>query len=264
MPAETQTLGLIAGSGDLARRIAHTNPDMPVICLKGAADLSDYTSHPVLSLRPAQVGRMLRFFHDHHVTGLVLAGGLRRPSLLSLWPDWGGVKALCHCGLSYFSGDDALLRRLRSYLEGQGIRVIGADQILPDLVLQSGETLGVEGDSGDVAAVLPVLRQHALADKGQAMLVHPDGGYHLEDAQGTAALIRHHGQAGSILVKMMKPQQDPDLDRPVIGPETMDYMHECGGAGVLVQAGTVFILNREAVVQRAAQYGLFVKGVDFE
>lgn len=254
MPAESPIIGLIAGSGQLPLQIAEKSPFMPVVCLNGFADRADYGERAI-SLRPGQVGRILQYFKAQGCTHLILAGGMQKPSFLSVAPDWGGVCALAHIGLSYFKGDDSLLRAVRAFVERNGFQVLGADTVLPDLTLPP-EAVTIP-DSAKQA-----LEAHARADKGQALLLHTDESVSLEGRSGTEALIKTEGREGDILIKMMKPQQDPDLDRPVIGPDTVKAMAEIGGQGILVQADTVFILDRETVFDLAKAHRLFVKGAE--
>lgn len=260
-------IGLIAGSGDLAVMLAQQNPDMPIALLHGCADEQaiGLQGRPFTHIHPGQVGKALSFFQCHQVNQLIMAGGLRRPNIWQLWPDWQGFKALICCATAYFfKGDDHLLRAVRRYIEGRGFRMIGADAVLPGLTFKAQQHYGRALSEAEIAMLDPALAMaiiHARADLGQAVLAHPDGSCDCETQKGTHALIRDHARQGSILVKIMKPQQDPDLDRPVIGIDTVHALQAKGGAGIIVQSDTVFVLNREAVIQAVQEADMFIKGV---
>ena len=61
---------------------------------------------------------------------------------------------------------------------------------------------------------------------------------------------------------MAKPGQERRLDLPTIGRPTVRHAAEAGLAGIAVEAGGVFIVDRTAVVEAADAAGLFLIGVE--
>ncbi|MEM1302138.1 MAG: LpxI family protein, partial [Pseudomonadota bacterium] len=67
---------------------------------------------------------------------------------------------------------------------------------------------------------------------------------------------------GGILVKGPKPGQNLLVDMPTIGPATVEGAAQAGLRGIAIAAGSVLILDRAAVIQRANDLGLFVWAVE--
>ena len=67
-----------------------------------------------------------------------------------------------------------------------------------------------------------------------------------------------------MLVKLCKPQQDKRADLPSMGPDTVRNALRAGLAGIALDAGRSFVLDRDEVVREADRLGLFVVGIDRE
>ena len=61
-----------------------------------------------------------------------------------------------------------------------------------------------------------------------------------------------------MLYKAPKPGQDWRADLPAIGVETVRKAAEAGLAGVVIAAGGVIVLDRDAVIREADARGLFL------
>jgi DUF1009 family protein len=82
--------------------------------------------------------------------------------------------------------------------------------------------------------------------------------------EGTDAAIRRGaalGRGGASVLKVWKPSQDPRLDFPVIGPDTIDALAAAGATLLAVEAGRTLVLERDALVRRADAAGVCVLGV---
>jgi DUF1009 family protein len=90
----------------------------------------------------------------------------------------------------------------------------------------------------------------------------------IETQQGTEAMLRFVAKTraplrpgrGGVLVKRSKPGQDPRVDMPTIGPETIDQAIAAGLVGIEVQAGGVLMLDAAEARRRADAAGLAVWG----
>lgn len=63
---------------------------------------------------------------------------------------------------------------------------------------------------------------------------------------------------GAILFKAPKPDQDRRADLPVIGPQTVSNAAALGLAGIVIEAGGVLVLNREAVIAALEAHDMFL------
>ncbi len=264
-------LGILAGSGELPLRVieACRAVNRPVFALAFEGSCAPATvanvAHHWVRLGAAATG--LRLLRDNGVEELVMAGGVRRPSLPALRPDWRTLRFLAKIGLHALAdwGDDALFRAIIAELEREGFRVIGADALLAHLLAPLG-ALGAHkpdaADEADIAAGLAAARAHGARDLGQAVIVRQGRVAGVEDRAGTDALIRRSAGSGGVLVKMAKPGQERRADLPAIGPATIAAAAASGLRGVAIEAGATLVLDRDNVVAAADRAGVFVVGVN--
>src|SRR5579863_4373662 len=85
-------LGIIAGSGGLPRRVIDScraaGREVFVLALEGEADREAVETAPHAWCRVGAAATALDLLHANAIEELVLAGGVRRPSLAALRPDW--------------------------------------------------------------------------------------------------------------------------------------------------------------------------------
>lgn len=265
-------LGIVAGSGGLPRRIIETCRDIGravfVLALEGEADQDAVAGVPHAWCRLGGAASGLDLLRAQGVGELVLAGGVRRPSLAALRPDWRAAKFLARVGYRAL-GDDGLLSAVVNELEREGFRVIGADRLLAEAGLPEGPLGQVAPDAdalADIAHGMRLARAIGALDIGQAVIVQQGLVLGVEAIDGTDALIRRcaalrRDGPGPVLVKAEKPGQESRADRPTIGPQTVRLAAECGLRGIAAQAGATLVLDRDEVVRLADASGLFVVGV---
>ena len=202
------------------------------------------------------------------MTDLVLAGGVRRPSLAMLRPDWRAAKLFARIGYKAL-GDDGLLSAIVAEFEREGFRVIGADQLLASGLAPEGPLGSLRPDSqalADIEHGQRIARALGILDIGQAVVVQQGLVLGVEANEGTDALQRRCAELrregpGGVLVKIEKPGQERRTDRPTIGPQTVTFAAEAGLRGIAVEAGATIIVDRDEVVDRADRAGLFVFGI---
>ena len=261
-------LGIVAGAGDLPQRIADAargaGRDVFVLGLEGFAQ----PPLPQAWVRLGAAAQGIDILRAQGVTELVLAGGVRRPSLLALRPDLRTAKFVAKIGMRAL-GDDGLLRAIVAELEGEGFRVVGADTILnaalaPEGVL--GKIVPDEIARGDVARGVTAARALGALDIGQAVVVQQGVVLGVEGTEGTDALVARCASLaldgpGGVLVKMAKPGQERRADLPTIGPDTVVRAADAGLRGIAVEAGAALILDRAETIAAADARGLFIVGV---
>lgn len=264
------TLGLLAGGGPLPRRVADAwtadGGAVFILGFQGHTDVGAVGAFDHEIIRLGAIGRGLDLLKDRGVRYLCMIGPIRRPSLAELRPDLAGVRLLSRIGFTRL-GDDALLRAIKAVLAEEGFTVIGADRVLPSLPISEGTLAGPQPsleDWADVRRGVAVVRALGAVDVGQAAVVQGGLVLAVEAIEGTDAMIARAGDvrrqgAGGVLVKLAKPSQDPDLDRPAIGPRTVEACAAAGLAGIYVEAGTVLVVDPDAVRAAADRHGLFVR-----
>ena len=262
-------LGIIAGKGDLPGLIldaarAEARPAF-VLALEGqtSEDLVRDVEHAWIPL--GAVGRGLEALAAAAVRDVVFAGGVRRPSLLKLGLDARGARLMAKFGKAAL-GDDRLLSVLIAEIESEGLRVVGADDILHDLLVVEGVLGRHRPDdlaASDIARGLEVACALGAVDVGQAVVVQQGIVLGVEAIEGTDALIaraanlRREGPGG-VLVKIKKPGQERRADLPTIGLSTVTAAVDAGLRGIAIEAGATLLIGRERLVAAADAAGLFV------
>ena len=264
-------LGILAGGGDLPGLLIKACEAMErevfVVAFTGFAreeHLKD-TDHAWTDL--AAVGRTLGHLHKAGCEQVVLAGPVGRPSIASLRPDLRGARLLPR--VMKAGGDDAALKVIIAELESEGFGVLGADDILGDLLAPSG-TIGSMLPSHDQTLDIDRGIEAAIAlgraDVGQAVVVQQGVVLGVEAAEGTDVLIarcsalRMDGPRG-VLVKLKKPGQERRADLPTIGVATVKAVAKAGLAGLAVEAGGTLVLGLDQVAVQADELGIFAYGI---
>lgn len=265
-------LGIIAGGGTLPALLAsacvESGRDYFLLAIEGFADPALVESRPHAWFRLGEGGKGIKLLQQHRVEDLVLAGAVRRPSLKELRPDLWAMRFFAKLGKAWI-GDDSLLSALVVALEREGFRVVGPDTLLAAYLAVPGPYGALLPDDvarADMDRGLAVVRQLGALDIGQAAIVQQGIVLGVEGAEGTDALIRrcaslHRDAPGGILVKARKPGQEQRVDLPTVGIGTVRAAIECKLRGVAVEAGGVFVFDRDEAVRLADQAGLFMVGV---
>jgi DUF1009 family protein len=266
-------LGILAGGGELPRRLIAACRDRArpcfVVAFEGQADRATVDGVPHGWAPLGAAGRVLELLRDAGVHEIVLAGAIRRPSLLTLKPDAKGAQLLARIALRAF-GDDGLLRAVIAELEREGFRVIGVPDVLGSLPVPAGQLGRIAPDAqarADIARGVEVARALGAIDVGQAVVVQQGIVLGVEAAEGTDGLLARVGALrregpGGVLVKLAKPTQDRRVDLPTIGVATIEKAAGAGLVGIAIEAGVTLVLDRAGVVAAADAAGLFVEGLD--
>jgi DUF1009 family protein len=266
-------LGIIAGSGALPRRLIESvqtqGRNVFVVALDGEAEPQTVANVAHIWCRLGAAAKALRALRDNGVSDVCFAGGVHRPSLAAIRPDWRAAKFFTKVGYRLL-GDDGLFSAIAKELENEGFRVIGAHDLLDDAVTVPEGPLGRIAPNaetaGDIARGIAVARAIGALDIGQAVVVQQGLVLGVEAIEGTDALLRRcaglrRDGAGGVLVKVQKPGQEARIDRPTVGPQTVRLAAEAGLQGIAAEAGATLLLDRDEVIRAADAAGLFVVGV---
>jgi len=270
---EKQTkLGIVAGGGSLPKALiqACRQQKRPVfvLALKGQADPDILDRTEGAFIRLGAVGKAKKLLKKADVKEMVFIGSVRRPSVAEIWPDWKALGMLGRVGFRLL-GDDSLLKIILAEVEQWGLKVVGIDTLMPELLAVEGVYGKVKPNKSDLADIkqgFQVAKTLGQVDVGQAVIVQRGLVLSVEGIEGTAALIKRTAALkrkgdGGVLVKVAKPQQDRRVDLPTIGPATVKAVFDAGLKGIAVESGSALLAESEAMVRLADQLGIFLVGV---
>lgn len=276
-------VGIIAGGGSLpvevAASLARQGHPPVIIAAEGEVDrMQDLAGYETEQLPLEAFGSLVPLLRRKRISHLVLAGEIRRrPKLTAMRPSLGLLAAVPTVVMGLARGDDGLLRMLTRFLEKRGIKVVGAHEIVPELLASGGSLTTArpgKSDWRDIEAARAAAKAIGALDIGQAAVAIGGRVIALEGIEGTNGLLertrqlRDHGRlagkARGVLVKCAKPGQELRADLPSIGPQTVATAHEAGLAGIAVEAGRSLILEAPDTIARANALGLFIVGLPVE
>jgi hypothetical protein len=271
--ARWRRIGIIAGAGEMPRRIAAASAAAPfVVRLSGLAD-DAFEGFDSVERGIAEAGGIIRSLKDAGCDAVVLAGVVRRPEFAKLKPDWRGAALLPRVIAAAGKGDGALLGVLVETLEAEGFMVVGAEEVFADLAAPRGAVGALTPAPHhwrDIAKATAIVEALGPFDVGQAAVVASGFTLGIEAAEGTDLLLQRcaalpaslrGGEAmNGVLVKCPKPGQELRVDLPTVGVPTIVNAAAAGLAGVAVEAGCALLVDRAAIAREADARGLFVYG----
>ena len=266
-------IGILAGGGALPCRITDAcdknDQAYHVVVFEGQGDPDSFASKPHDIIRLGAGGATIKCLRKNGCDYVVMAGAIRRPSVAELRPDWWGIKFFAKSGAQAL-GDDGLLRALINALEGEGFTIIGADDLVPELLMPQSLIADIQPNDlnkQDIEIAIKAALSLGEQDIGQAAVASKGDIIAREGAGGTDAMLRELvaiSNTGGVLAKTLKPNQERRVDLPTIGPETIINAHAAGLKGVAVEAGNAFLLEFDETVAKANDLGVFLVGTDAE
>ncbi len=253
-------LGLIAGNGRFplifTEAAQAAGVDIVAVAHQGETPSEIATLVPSVTwVHVGELGKMLDTFHQAGITQAVMAGGISKAGALAHFqPDARGLAFISR--LSSLK-DDVILRGVAHELESEGIEIVESTRFLSALLPHEGTLTTMEPDTQqweDIRFGFTVAKEIGRWDIGQSVVVKRGTVLAVEGVEGTNATIRRGGTlggAGTVVVKVSKPQQDLRFDVPAIGPETIAVMQEVNATVLAVETGKTLMLDKAMLLHAA-------------
>ncbi len=273
-----RSVAVIAGHGDmplLFARAAIRNGWTPVIfALAGEADPVLFAGLTCHLIKWGEVGKLLRLIERSGCRELVMIGAIRkRPDYSAIRPDLGAVRLLPRIFRLMRGGDDSVLQGVAQIFSEKNIDIRTPVEIAPELAAPAGQLTKAVADPAEqtnLEKAVEAARAIGRLDIGQAAIAVGGRVVALEGVEGTDGLLARVAdlrnadrltEPGGVLVKCMKPNQDPRLDLPTIGPGTARLAKQAGLAGVGIEAGRALLAGRDETIAAFDDNGLFLVGL---
>lgn len=262
-------IGLIAGAGALPSEFVRSCKEkgLPLVAVlvRGAAAPSlgkRIPTHRWVSI--GQLGGLISFFKKQGVRKAVMLGkvqhaaALKNPKL-----DWRAIRLLAR--LADRSGE-SILRGIGEELRKDGIFLMDSRHGLEGHLAGPKDSVLRPRSLERLSAQWGLRKARALAREGigQSLLVKRRAAVAVEGVEGTDEAIRRAGLWGGkgvVLVKVASPAQDWRFDVPTIGPKTILSLSKAGAAGLVLEAGKAFILDKDRTIRLARQKRIFIQVV---
>jgi len=276
--ADGGPVAIICGGGSLPLTVAEAieRSGRPVVLfpIRGWADPATVGRFRHHWLFLATIGRFRRLALMEGCRDVVLIGNALRPALRELRLDWLTVRMLPSIMRMYKGGDDRLLTGVAKIFERLGFRLVGAHELVPEILVGEGQLGSIKPtarDEADIKCGFELIAAMAPFDVGQAVVVADNRVLAVEAAEGTdrmldrLAALRAEGrlripERTGVLIKSPKSMQDRRFDLPSLGPQTVEKAAQAKLAGIAVAAGETLIAEPSRVADAADRAGLFVIG----
>lgn len=271
MPSSDEPLGVIAGNGRLplyvVRAARQRGLSLVIVAHRGETlpELDTLAPGAVTWVPVGALGKIARALKAGGARRAIMAGGLGKAKLLrDFRPDLAALGVLLK---ARSRDDDALLRALADWFTGEGIEIVDAAPLIPELYAPAGQLGRRKPDAeerSDIERGWRLARALGALDVGQSVAVKKGATVAVEAVEGTDALIRRSGELagrGFVLVKTSKPDQDLRFDVPTVGPATLEALAAAGGTALAVEAGRTLIIELEEARRLADKHRIAFLGV---
>jgi len=161
---------------------------------------------------------------------------------------------------------DAIIKAVADVLRDHGVELLDSTAYLTPLLAREGALSTREPSDEEresLAFGYGVADAIAGMDIGQTIVVKSAAVVAVEAMEGTDAVIRRAGHlagAGTVVVKVAKPNQDMRFDVPVVGVATIAAMREAGASTLSVDAGRTLMMDGDAIGRAADEAGIAIVG----
>ena len=265
-------IALVAGALDLpffARdALRRAGWDVYVVGLKNFCDMR---LRPDLVLRLGNGGRGARELRRRGIRKITFVGALGHPNLADIRPDLWSLGVFLSI-LKHQRGYDSMAVALNKALESRGFEIVAAQDIAPDLTFRKAgvqtKTKPTARDKRDIERAIDVSHTIGAADIGASVVVDKQV-IAVEAAEGTANMLKRvvemrktHKKQSGVFAKMTKPGQDLRIDIPAIGVDTVKAAAAANLRGIVVNARTCFVVDKENVIKTADKNGIFIVAME--
>lgn len=270
-------IGLIAGEGKMpvyiAQKAAAKGYEVYVAGAKGNAKEEDFKNYACVfeSFRLGQLGAGIRFFKEHGVTRVIMAGRVQHTSIFSnLMPDLRGAKFLA--SLKNMQTKH-ILSRVMDEFKKDGIEFEHSALFLEDFMPGKG-VLSLRPPTTEeekaIAFGYKTAKAIAALDIGLTCVVSQNAVIAVEGMEGTDRCILRAGElyrdsaeksSAVAVVKVARPDQDNRFDLPVIGKGTIESLHQAGFSVLAFEAEKTLVLDLEETIRLADKYRISLVSV---
>ncbi|MBI2070015.1 MAG: UDP-2,3-diacylglucosamine diphosphatase LpxI [Elusimicrobia bacterium] len=275
-------LGLIAGGGiypvHLAQRARARGVKVVTAALKSmtSPDMEN-NSDAFLWVSLGELSKMLRFFRNEGVQGVILAGNvdhahaLGAKEKLKLMLDPRALKMLASLNNRRAN---TLLTAIIGEIEKDGMKVLPAFSYLEPDLLKPGPAGRLKPDANqlkDIEGGFTSAKELARLDIGLTCCVRNGVVVAAEALEGTDECIRRAGEIlrrrgggdkkSFTIVKVARPGQDPRFDLPVLGVQTIKIAHDAGAVCLAAESGWTLIMEKEKTLSLAERLGIAIYGI---
>lgn len=272
-------IAILAGAGQLPIQLAdhlkRQGRDYRVLAFRGFA-APELRRRADASVGLLDLKAIMATLDAWRPSAVALVGAVQRPGFSALLGAYSLLRNMQDVKDVITRGDDQVLRGAVRLIEEHGHRVVGVQDLAPELIAPPslrGKLEPSDDDRQAIAFGLSLLQSLSDFDIGQATVVAQRHVLAIEGPEGTDRMLRRvrglrrspfgfgRRQEGGVLVKTAKKGQDLRVDMPAVGPRSVVEASRAGLSGIAIGAGSTLVLNEEETLRTADRLGLFFTAV---
>ena len=265
-------IAIISGEGKLplliGKNLINKKFNILFICLKDFADPLLYKKFNFLEISITSFSKILKTLQKEKVDEIIMVGKILRPNIIDINFDLNTLGLI----KKYFlesKGDDQLLTTISNFFLQKGFPLFNWIKECPELIAKEENLTKVKPSKEAIVNCnkgLEVFKIIGNADIGQSMIVQNQLILGLEAVEGTDELIKRcsnylRDDGPGILIKLSKYNQNPYLDIPVIGIQTLINLKEYNYKGIFLEKDKCLILDKEAVINFCNLNKIFISTI---
>lgn len=260
-------LGVIAGSGEfphyLCGRIRSLGKKCVVAAIAGEAESSLKHRADVFETFPLNnLNGITGFFHEHAIKKVLLSGKIEHRRIFTKKDPRSLMLKIISKGQD--QNPVTLISLAIEFLNKQGFEVLDPRPFLSETFCEEGLLNGIKvkkSIASDIEFGWPLVRKIADLDIGQTLVVKNQAVVAVEGMEGTNAVIKRAGQlAGpeAVVLKSGRTSQDPRIDLPAVGLDTVKVCLEAGCTALCIEAGQMPFFQKNEALKLAGSRNLAV------
>jgi len=260
-----ERIGLIAGAGklpqDFLKGAKKKGREVLVVGVEGVTEVPAHRKVPF-----GKVGKLLKVLEEEGVRELVMLGKFEHRLVFSHLFSF-DFTALNLLRRLKDKRPESLIKTFMGFLEERGFTFVDPTPFLEDILATEGAMTEVKPSEEallDGRLGFRVAKELASLDVGQTVVVKEGAVVAVEAMEGTQETIERGakiGGRGFRVVKVARRHQDMRIDVPAVGEETLKLVKKRGGDALFLEAGKVFVVDKENFLKKAQKYGVAVFGL---
>lgn len=263
-------VGLIAGAGSLPieflKKAREKGVKTVVFTIMGEENRqAEKYAEKVYPLKLTALSKLIVYAKKEKISSILMLGHVRHENLIrNISFDLRTIKILLK----------AKDRRAGSVISGvinelktEGIRIMPTTFLLEHMLAGRGAMTRVKPSAAalkDIRLGFELAAKLASLDIGQTVIIKKGSVIAAEALEGTDRCIKRGAKLaghGFIAAKAARPDQDMRFDVPVVGLRTVRLLKKYRGAGIAVEAGRTFLLNKDELIKYADKNRIFIYGM---
>ncbi len=212
-----------------------------------------------------QFGKIISILKKNKCKKILFAGKVKKPNFSQLKLDLKGISYIPRIIKSSKLGDAAVLKEIIRIFDKEKIKTISSNNFTPELSLKKGlftKHKPDKNDKLDIKNAIFALKKTGDYSFSQSIVSRENKIIAIEGNQGTDRMLKSVKKKkkikAGVLVKFPKKKQDPRIDLPTIGLNTLIQCKKVGLKGIVLKHKKNILLERKKCIQFANKNRMFI------